>query len=174
MSTPGGISPLPALAWADGQLAAAGLQLRPRETPAEVRAAPWSAGPALATLLAAPPLQVLADGAALDLFAFEREQALVLGAGLPMAWKTAGDIAVAGLSTAWGRLDYRLQRRAGAAGWTLTLDRRPERLRGELRLAWPGTGPLPQATANGRMLSWQGRELPLPPDILTVALEPPP
>ena len=111
--------------------------------------------------------------AALDLFAYEREHALVLGAGLPMAWKTNGDIGVAGLSTAWGRLDYRLERRS-AGGWALTLDRRPERLTGELRLAWPGTSPLPRATADGRELAWANRELVLPPGLSTLQLEPSP
>lgn len=116
--------------------------------------------------------------AALDLFAYERENGLVLGAGLPAAWKAAGDIGVTGLSTAWGRLDYRLERRAGAHGpdgWTLFVDRRPERLTGELRLAWPGAGPLPRATAgDGSELVWQGRELPLPAGTSTVHLEPRP
>ncbi|MFT7721668.1 MAG: hypothetical protein QM788_02360 [Roseateles sp.] len=111
--------------------------------------------------------------AALDLFAYEREAALVLGAGLPAAWRAAGDIGVSGLSTAWGRLDYRLARRE-AGGWELAIDRRPERLAGELRLAWPGAEPLPRASAEGRELPWQGRELPLPPGITTVRLEPRP
>ncbi len=109
--------------------------------------------------------------AALDLFAYERERALVIGAGLPDAWKAGGNIGVAGLSTAWGRLDYRLDRRA-AGGWTLFIDRAPERLGVELRLAWPGSQPLPRASADGRELAWQGRELPLPPGTATVELEP--
>ncbi|MBW8847284.1 MAG: hypothetical protein JF607_20150 [Burkholderiales bacterium] len=111
--------------------------------------------------------------AALDLFAYERETGLVLGAGLPMAWKTGGDIGVAGLSTAWGRLDYRLERRAAGA-WMLSIDRRPERLTGELRLAWPGSEAPPRASVDGRELAWQGRELLLPPGILTIQLEPRP
>jgi len=111
---------------------------------------------------------------ALDLFAYERETGLVLGAGLTSNWKASGDIGVAGLSTAWGRLDYRLERCA-AGGWMLTIDRRPERLAGrELRLAWPGTETLPRATADGRELAWQGRELPLPPGANAVQLEPRP
>lgn len=110
--------------------------------------------------------------AALELFAYERSASLVLGAGLPNSWKADGDIGVAGLSTAWGRLDYRLERRA-VGGWRLTIDRRPERLGGgELRLAWPGAEPLPRATTReGRELGWQGRELPLPPGVNAVELE---
>jgi hypothetical protein len=113
--------------------------------------------------------------AALDLFAYERDAGLVLGAGLPSSWTASGDIGVAGLSTAWGRLDYRLERRA-AGGWTLTIDRRPERLGGaELHLAWPGAEALPRATVGGgRELAWRGRELPLPPGVNAVQLEPRP
>ncbi|KQV47218.1 hypothetical protein ASC95_23825 [Pelomonas sp. Root1217] len=113
--------------------------------------------------------------AALDLLAFEREStgSLVLGAGLSPAWRQAGDIGVAGLSTAWGRLDYRLLRRADG-GWTLHIDRRPERLPGELRLAWAGDAPLPRANVESQGLSWQGRELPLPANAVTIQLEPTP
>ncbi|WP_458232982.1 hypothetical protein, partial [Roseateles sp. P5_E8] len=113
--------------------------------------------------------------AALDLLAYEREStgSLVLGAGLSPAWRAAGDIGVTGLSTAWGRLDYRLLKREGG-GWTLHIDRRPDRLPGELRLAWPGAGPLPHANVDTRVLTWQGRELPLPAGANTVQLEPTP
>ncbi|MFG6430498.1 hypothetical protein [Roseateles sp. LYH14W] len=112
--------------------------------------------------------------AALDLLAYEREStgSLVLGAGLSPAWRAAGDIGVTGLSTAWGRLDYRLVR--NSTGWTLHIDRRPDRLPGELRLAWPGAGPLPRANLDNRVLPWQGRELPLPAGANTVQLEPTP
>ena len=113
--------------------------------------------------------------AALDLFAYEREAtaSLVLGAGLSPAWRGAGDIGVAGLSTAWGRLDYRLLKRTDG-GWTLHIDRRPERLPGELRLAWPGTDRLPRANVQTQQLAWQGGELPLPAGATTIQLEPTP
>ncbi|MGM9484575.1 hypothetical protein ACS5PN_25495 [Roseateles sp. NT4] len=112
---------------------------------------------------------------ALDLLAYERETtgSLVLAAGIPQAWRAAGDIGVTGLSTAWGRLDYRLLRRADG-GWTLHIDRRPERLPGELRLAWPGTAQLPRANVETQALEWQGRELPLPANATTIQLEPTP
>ena len=116
--------------------------------------------------------------AALDLLAYEREASgsLVLGAGLPAAWRAAGDVGVTGLSTAWGRLDYRLLRRRDG-GWSLHIDRRPERLPGELRLAWAGSGPLPRATtasSPAQPLAWQGRELPLPAGATLIQLEPAP
>ncbi|MBI3350185.1 MAG: carbohydrate-binding protein, partial [Burkholderiales bacterium] len=113
--------------------------------------------------------------AALDLLAYEREAtgSLVLGAGLSPAWRAAGDIGVTGLSTAWGRLDYRLLKRTDG-GWTLHIDRRPERLPGELRLAWPGTAPLPRANVETQGLAWQGRELALPASATTIQLEPTP
>lgn len=109
--------------------------------------------------------------AALDLLAYEQESSgsLVIAAGVPARWRDAGEVGVAGLSTAWGRLDYRLLRRDG--GWTLHLDRRPDRLPGLVRLAWPGAEPLPRARAAGQALAWQGRELPLPADVLTVELD---
>jgi hypothetical protein len=112
--------------------------------------------------------------AALDLLAYEREAtgSVVLAAGVPATWRAAGDIGVTGLSTAWGRLDYRLLKRDG--GWTLQIDRRPDRLPGELRLAWPGDGPLPRANVETQQLTWQGRELPLPAGATTVQLETPP
>jgi hypothetical protein len=108
--------------------------------------------------------------AALDLLAYERESSgdLILGAGLTTAWRASGPIQVAGLSTAYGRLDYRLLPQA--AGWRLHIDHRPERLPGQLRLAWPGTGPLPRATADGQPLPWGGRELPLPATHATIDL----
>lgn len=109
--------------------------------------------------------------AALDLLAYEREAtgSVVLAAGVPAAWRAAGDIGVTGLSTAWGRLDYRLLKRDG--GWTLQIDRRPDSLPGELRLAWPGDGPLPRANVDSAQLPWKGRELPLPAGATTVQLE---
>ncbi len=113
--------------------------------------------------------------AALDLLAYEREStgSVVLAAGVPAAWRAAGDIGVTGLSTAWGRLDYRLLKRADG-GWTLHIDRRPERLPGELRLAWPGTERLPRANVESALLTWQGRELPLPPGATLIQLDPTP
>ena len=96
-------------------------------------------------------------GAVLDLFAYEREhdEALVIGAGWKSAWLHDG-IEVAGLSTAYGVLDYQLT--PTADGWTLLLPRSLE-ARGGVRLRWPGTEQTPRAISDGQLLTWQGREL---------------
>lgn len=103
----------------------------------------------------------------LDLLAYERESdgTLLLGAGLKAAWLQQADIAVRGLVTASGPLDFALRR--GEGGWTLRL----ERAGAPARLVWPGDGALPQATRDdGTPIAWQGRELPLPPAPATVRL----
>ena len=95
---------------------------------------------------------------ALDLFAYEREPeaTLVIGAGLKAQWLAQGDIAVQGLYTAYGALDYRLERTA--QGWVLRLQQAGTRV----RLAWPEGAALPRAVHDGQLLAWDGRELPLP------------
>jgi len=46
-------------------------------------------------------------------------------------------------------------------------------LKGGLRLIWPGDGPLPKATLDGRALAWAGRELRIPAAPATVVLSRP-
>ena len=106
---------------------------------------------------------------ALDLFAYERESdhSLVLAAGVPGEWLTSG-VAINGLATPYGMLNYRLRRDDGIVrldvGEGLTM---PE---GGLVLPWPGSGPLPQATINGRRAEWRGRELRIRQAPVTVRL----
>jgi hypothetical protein len=112
---------------------------------------------------------------ALDLFAYEREaeHSLVIGAGLKPEWLAQGDIEVRGLSTAFGLLDYQIQRRDGGRGWTLTLPGRAAQLQdlsGGIRFVWPGTARLPRASHRGQVLPWQGRELLLPAAPATIEL----
>jgi hypothetical protein len=109
---------------------------------------------------------------ALDLFAYDRESdsTLVLGAGIDPRWRRES-IEVQGLSTPYGRLDFRLAPAPG--GWTLEVTSRLDGLRGGLRLAWPGDGPLPRATLAGRPVAWQGRELPIPSSPALVQLQAP-
>ena len=96
-------------------------------------------------------------GATLDLFAYEREfdDALVIGAGWKVAWLRDG-IEVAGLSTAYGALDYQLT--PFADGWLLQLPRALT-ARGGVRLHWPDNEQIPHASSDGQPLVWQGREL---------------
>lgn len=105
---------------------------------------------------------------ALDLFAFDTDDALVLGAGWTAEWLAHG-ITVDGLGTAGGPLGYRVQRQG--AGWALAVTRAPAL---PLRLAWALPGALPVATHEGRVLPWNAarRELSLPPGPVTVLLEP--
>lgn len=113
---------------------------------------------------------------ALDLFAYEREPeaTLVIGAGLKPEWLAQGDIEVRGLSTPYGPLNYRLAR--APHGWVLDLKGAAidvpahEVPAHEVRLAWPGSTVLPEARHEGRRLTWQGRELPLPRAPATVHL----
>jgi hypothetical protein len=106
---------------------------------------------------------------ALDLFAYEREadDTIVIGAGWKPEWLAQG-ITLRGLSTRFGPLALQLKREA--QGWRLDL---ASPLRGQARLVWPGQGPLPRATLQGRPLAWQGRELPLPSAPATVLLTEP-
>jgi hypothetical protein len=95
---------------------------------------------------------------ALDLFAYEREhdQALVLAAGIPVAWLRGRGVAVAGLHTSYGPLDYRLRLFDGRlhldlqSGLTLPP--------GGLVLQWPDATP-PSALVNGKAVQWDGTTL---------------
>src|SRR6185436_7573937 len=50
----------------------------------------------------------------LDLFAWEGEDTLVLAAGIPDSWLAGEGIAVRGLRTRWGTLDYTMRMAGGA------------------------------------------------------------
>jgi hypothetical protein len=100
--------------------------------------------------------------AALDLFAYdrEREATLVVAAGVPLSWLQGEGVEIRDLSTRYGLLSYRLV--PAESGWTLEVGPGLNGLHGGLRLIWPGAGPLPRATQDGRALEWVGRELPIP------------
>jgi hypothetical protein len=106
---------------------------------------------------------------ALDLFAYEREAdaSLVIGAGWKREWLAHG-LQVRGLSTAFGVLDYRLER--AADGWRFTLARSLPEARGGMLLQWPGDGAPPLARLDGRELPWRGRNLALPATAGTLTL----
>ncbi|MDC8786291.1 discoidin domain-containing protein [Roseateles koreensis] len=104
--------------------------------------------------------------ASLDMFGYERESAgqLLIGAGLKPAWLAQGEVAVRGLSTPFGPLSYSLVKMDW--GWRLDM----EQAGAPTRLVWPGQLSLPRAVADGKPLTWQGRELPLPVAPATIQL----
>ncbi len=87
---------------------------------------------------------------ALDMFAYvrERDDSLVLAAGVPVAWLDGEGIAISGLRTPHGELSYTLRRRGGQleldvpAGTTLPP--------GGLVLPWPYEGAPGAASVDGR------------------------
>jgi hypothetical protein len=85
-----------------------------------------------------------------DMFALEREAdlSLVVAAGIPAAWLDAGDVAVSGLPTWYGRLDLRLRRGPGEA-LLLSLSGGLRLPPGGIRFAPPGGGAIREARVNG-------------------------
>lgn len=96
---------------------------------------------------------------ALDMFAYNRDvdASLVLAAGVPVRWFEGEGIAVKGLRTPQGRLDYRLQR----SDRQLRLEVADGLVvpAGGLVLPWPYAGEPGTATVNGETVPWSGREL---------------
>ena len=85
-----------------------------------------------------------------DLFAYDREadQSLVIAAGIPEDWLTAGEVAVNGLPTRYGRLDLRLREEADGA-LRLSLGGEHGLPPGGFRFAPPGDRPLRDVRVNG-------------------------
>ena len=96
---------------------------------------------------------------ALDMFAYQRERddSLVLAAGVPVAWLEGDGIGVQGLYTAHGRLGYALRRSEGL----LQLDVAPDAALppGGLVLPWPYPGTPGATTVDGQPVQWDGGEL---------------
>jgi hypothetical protein len=97
--------------------------------------------------------------AALDLFVYERERddALVLAAGVPAAWLAGPGVTVTDLRTPFGRVSYSLRRQGSRVVLQVTGDAPPP---GGFVFPWPGAEP-PSAPArvNGRSVRWDGAEL---------------
>ena len=85
-----------------------------------------------------------------DLFAYEREmdESLVVAAGIPADWVDAGEVAVRGLPTIYGRLDFAMKRTPGGSFW-VSLGGDLELPPGGIRIAPPVTGPLLSVEVNG-------------------------
>jgi hypothetical protein len=111
-----------------------------------------------------------------DMLAFEREAdgSLVVGAGVPAAWLDAGEIAVTGLPTWYGRLDLRL-RRGGDGGLLVTLGGDVAPPSGGIRVAPPVLGPIREVQVNGQasaeFTSAEARITALPADVLITACD---
>lgn len=97
--------------------------------------------------------------AALDLFAYERyeEQSFVLAAGIPAAWLDGKGVAIRGLRTPYGTLNYALWR--DRVGLKLTLDGADFAPPGGVRLPWPIDGTPGATTINGKAAEWINGEL---------------
>jgi F5/8 type C domain/Bacterial alpha-L-rhamnosidase 6 hairpin glycosidase domain len=85
-----------------------------------------------------------------DLFAYEcdADQSLVVAAGIPADWLAAGEVAVSGLPTRYGRLNLRLHREADGA-LHLGLDGTHRLPPGGFRFAPPGDDPVREVSVNG-------------------------
>jgi hypothetical protein len=97
--------------------------------------------------------------AALDLFAYERERddALVLAAGIPAAWLDGSGVAVRHLRTPHGRLSYSLKRDGPRVVLHVTGDAPPP---GGFAFVWPGReAPAHETRVNGKRAAWDGTEL---------------
>jgi hypothetical protein len=96
---------------------------------------------------------------ALDLFAYEREvdNALVLGAGLPLQWLEGEGVAIENLRTPYGPLSYSLRSEGGHLILNVGGGLQPPL--GGLVFVWPGEQEPGPTRLNGTIVSWQGAEL---------------
>lgn len=97
--------------------------------------------------------------AALDLFAYERErdEALVLAAGVPAAWIEGPGVTVKNLRTPYGRVSYSLRRAGARVVLRVAGDTPPP---GGFAFVWPGAQAPPRdARVNGKTARWDGTEL---------------
>ncbi len=98
---------------------------------------------------------------ALDLFAYEREvdHSLVLGGGVPAAWLEGEGIAVGGLGTRYGRLDYTLRQNAEKLVLHLGAGASPP---GGFVFTWPRNDAPGMTRINGIRAQWHSGELHIP------------
>jgi hypothetical protein len=109
-------------------------------------------------------------GAALDLFAYEREpdRAMVIGAGLPLAWLDGPGVAVRNLRTPYGPLSYSITRTGPRVILRLRARELPP---GGFVLRWPGQEAPGPARINGRAAPWREAELSIHDVRATVILD---
>lgn len=108
----------------------------------------------------------------LDLLALERERdhALVLAAGIPIAWLGSEEgVGVTNLRTAYGLLTYRFRRTDRGFLLTLNVGSEPP---GGFVIVWPEDVPLPsRVRLDGRPAAWSGRELRIPIGVRRVEMQ---
>ncbi|HRN61515.1 MAG TPA: discoidin domain-containing protein [Luteimonas sp.] len=111
---------------------------------------------------------------ALDMFAYprERDDSLVLAAGVPVEWLDGNGIGIAGLRTASGVLTWRLRR----GGDTLLLEVEDTGLQlpaGGLVLPWPLAGEPGRTVVEVGEAEWDGRELRISalPAVVSIGIE---
>jgi hypothetical protein len=109
---------------------------------------------------------------ALDLFAYEDGESLVLAGGIPATWlddaADGTDVAVAGLRTPWGPLAYQLDRRGETLHFTIDAATHPP---GGRVLTWPFGTPPGRTTINGQPAAWrENGHLPLPEGPVSVEI----
>ncbi|WP_445190781.1 discoidin domain-containing protein [Sphingomonas sp. Tas61C01] len=85
--------------------------------------------------------------AALDLFAYERDGAIVLGGGIDEGWLTGAGVSIVGLRTSAGTVDFTLRRDAGGIVATIGGTARPP---DGFVLPWPLEGKPGVATVDGK------------------------
>jgi len=96
---------------------------------------------------------------ALDMFAYARQsdESIVLAAGIPTDWLEGKGIAIRGLRTPQGKLDYSLRRAGGKLELEIDsgLNQLPE---GGLVLPWPYPNPPGRTWINGKPVQWKDGE----------------
>ncbi|NYE59069.1 hypothetical protein FHW58_000221 [Duganella sp. 1224] len=97
--------------------------------------------------------------AALDSFAYEREadHALLLAEGVPTAWLAGEGVALQGLRTPYGPLNYTLARQGGRVA--LRVAAMPHMPPGGVIYTWPWPAAPGAASLNGQPVTWQGRQV---------------
>ena len=108
---------------------------------------------------------------ALDLFAYarERDDALVITAGIPLRWFDGEGVAVEGLRTPFGPLGYAAKRSDGRLRLAIAAGASPP---GGFVLPWPGDGVPGAASIDGHRVQWRAGELRISaaPAIVEIAL----
>lgn len=108
--------------------------------------------------------------AALDMFAYENHDnhALVLGAGFDADWLIGEGVAIKGLATPYGKIDFAMRGNAGKLSATIGGNANPP---GGFILPWPFDGTPPSAKVNGKAVKWQGRNLIIAPTKKIITIE---